>query len=403
MRVQGVSTWFVLAAAGFVVLGSLLGFWLGREGSQAPSAELQGEIARARIEQVLEEGEVTVAGLEQRYQVWQATVIDGPHAGRMFELEYGRQSIAPVAPDLAPGDQILVTISPGPGGEPAAQFADYVRTPALLILLATFVVVILGVSRWKGLRGLLGMALSLAVIVYFILPQILAGRDPVLVSILGSFGLLASTLYLVYGWSWKTHTAVLGTLVALVLTGLLAAGFVGLGRLSGTGSEETLFLQQFVGRPINLQGLLLGAMIIGALGVLDDLTISQVSAVFELKRASPRLDLRSLYQRAMIIGQDHVAATVNTLVLAYVGASLPLLLLFSLSAEPLVLAANRAILAEEIVRTLVGSLGLVSAVPLTTGLAAWVATQAGSFPAWTAWLGAGPESLEGGHGHAHGG
>jgi len=393
--------WFALTAVAFILVGAFIGLWLAQRGMPAAASGLQADLARARIAQVIEAGQAEVAGVVQRYQVWQVVVLDGPQAGQSFQVEYGRRSVAPVEPALQVGDQILVTISPGPGGEPVAQFADYVRTPTLLLLLAAFILLILVVSRWKGLRGLLGMALSLAVIIYFILPQILAGGDPVLVSIIGSFALLATTLYLVYGWSWKTHTAVLGTLVALILTGLLAALFVGLARLSGTGSEETLFLQQFAGRPINLQGLLLGAMIIGALGVLDDLTISQVSAVFELKRARPSLEPRALYQRAMVIGQDHVAATVNTLVLAYVGASLPLLLLFSLSAEPLALAVNRAILAEEVVRTLVGSVGLVAAVPLTTGLAAWVASRASTFPAWTGWLGPGPGAAGEGHSHGH--
>ena len=239
---------------------------------------------------------------------------------------------------------------------------------ALIALLALFIVVIVAVSRWKGVRSLLGMAISFYVITQFILPLILAGRDPVLVSVIGAFGLLAVNQYLIYGWLLKTHAAVLGILISLVITGALAALFVDATRLSGFGAEEVSFLQVAAGS-INPRGLLLAGILIGAIGVLDDLTISQASSVFELSRANRALGLRDLYRRAMNIGQDHIASTVNTLVLAYVGASLPLLLLFAVYPQPFGQIVNREFVTEEVVRTLVGSLGLVSAVPITTLLA----------------------------------
>jgi uncharacterized membrane protein len=266
------------------------------------------------------------------------------------------------------------------------------------VLAATFLVFIVAVSGWKGVRGLLGMAFSLAVIVGYILPRILRGDDPVTVSVTGAFLLLAVTLYLVYGWTLKTHAAVLGTLLALVLTGVLAGLFVELSRLTGYGNEEALFLVQQVQGTINLRGIVLGGMLIGALGVLDDLTISQASAVFELHQANPGLDLRSLYRRGMRIGQDHVAATINTLVLAYTGAALPLLLLFTLSGESFGHLANLEFVTEEIVRTLVGSLGLMAAVPITTGIACLVARHHGRLGALRPLLG--PETTaESGHVH----
>jgi uncharacterized membrane protein len=242
------------------------------------------------------------------------------------------------------------------------------RLGALITLLLLFVAVIITVSRWKGVRSLLGMAISLYVITQFILPMILAGRDPVLVTVLGAFGLLAVTQYLIYGWSLKTHAAVLGILISLIITGVLASLFVEATRLTGYGAEEVGFLQAAAGS-INPRGLLLAGILIGAIGVLDDLTISQASAVFELSRANRALGLRELYRRAMNIGQDHIASTVNTLVLAYVGASLPLLLLFAVYPQPFGQIVNREFVTEEVVRTLVGSLGLVSAVPITTLLA----------------------------------
>lgn len=394
---------FIGLALMVIVVAGLVGFLLATNSNQTDVALATGRVAggtaRARLDQLLQEGSATLDGQRQFYQEWQVTILDGEYAGESLVIDYGRQSSPLANVRLRQGQQILVTISPGPDGMPAAGFADFIRTREMAILAGLFVLFILLVSRWKGLRGLLGMAFSFVVILRFILPQILAGRDPVLISIIGSLGLLATTLYLVYGWSWKTHTAVAGTLLALVITGLLAAFSVSFTRLTGTGSEESLFLQQYLGQPINLQGLLLGAMIIGALGVLDDLTISQVSAVFELKGANPKLEMADLYRRAMVIGQDHVAATVNTLVLAYVGASLPMFLLFSLLAEPLALAVNRAFVAEEIVRTLVGSLGLISAVPITTGLASLAATSSDRLRSLGAWLGPAPSQLTDGHHH----
>jgi uncharacterized membrane protein len=229
------------------------------------------------------------------------------------------------------------------------------------------------------------------------------GEDPVRVSIIGSSVLLGVTLYLTYGWNLKTHSAVLGMVFVLVITGTLAWVFVVFTRLTGSGDENALFLIQMLDSRINLRGLLLGGMIIGALGVLDDLVTTQASAVFELNQANPDLPFRDLFSAAMRIGQDHVAATVNTLVLAYAGASLPMLLMFSLGRGDYTYLVNFSFVAEEVVRTLVGSLGLIAAVPLTTAIAAGFALWRGELVAWEALLGPAldepRDSLGGGHEH----
>ena len=211
--------------------------------------------------------------------------------------------------------------------------------------------------------------------------------------------MLGVTLYLTYGWNLKTHAAVLGMVSALVITGTLAWFFVVFTRLTGAGDENALFLMQMLNSNINLRGLLLGGMIIGALGVLDDLVITQASAVFELYGANSGLDFRGLYNSAMRIGRDHVAATVNTLVLAYAGASLPMLLLFSLGRGNYGFLVNYSFVAEEVVRTLVGSLGLIAAVPLTTLIAAELALNSQKLGKWEQVLG--PEGSGNGHSHTH--
>ncbi|HLE22790.1 MAG TPA: YibE/F family protein [Anaerolineales bacterium] len=356
---------------------------------QAPTEPPSTGLSRARVIEILEQGTADLGDRLQPYQIFQIEIEEGPYAGSRFVVEHGRRQVTIGDADVRPGEQVLVAISAAPDGRVEAFFADFVRIGPLAALLLLFVAAILIVSRGKGLRALVGILISLAIIGGFILPAILAGGDPVLVSILGGFVLMASTFYLIHGWTLKAHTAALATLAAMALTGVLAAVSVNAARLTGMGSEEALFLTQFAGAEIDVRGLLLASILVGALGVLDDLTINQISAVFELRQAKPDLPSRSLYRRAMVIGQDHIAATVNTLVLAYVGASLPLLLLFNLFQEPLLAALNRAAIAEEILRTLVGSIGLVAAVPIATALAAAVQRYRGHLPGWL-----GPEMLD---------
>jgi len=355
------------------------------------------ETVRARVTEIIEEGEIDLGGTVQRYQLARVEVLEGEYRGILMEMDYGRRGVLSNAVYLQPGDSVLVTIGARPDGVLSVYFVDFVRTDSLLWLTAIFVVVILAISRWKGLRSLLSMAFSLLVIIGYIIPHILAGEDPLWVSIVGSVILLGVTLYLTYGWNLKTHAAVVSMIFVLLITGTLATLFVFFARLTGSGDENALFLLQMLNTQINLRGLLLGGMIIGALGVLDDLVTTQASAVFELHHANESLGFRALFRSAMRIGQDHVAATVNTLVLAYAGAALPMLLMFSLGRGNFGLLVNFEFIAEEIVRTLVGSLGLVTAVPLTTAIAILFALRADSLSKWQQILG--PEGS--GEGHIH--
>ncbi|MEP0805739.1 MAG: YibE/F family protein [Chloroflexota bacterium] len=366
---------------------------------QTAMAAFGSETLRARVTEIIEEGEIDLGGVLQKYQVARVEVLEGQYQGIVMEMDYGRRQVLSNAVYLQPGDSILVTIGSRPDGLLTVYFVDFTRTTPLLWLTALFAVAILLISRWKGLRSLLSMAFSLAVIIGYIIPRILSGGDPLQVSIIGSVILLGVTLYLTYGWNLKTHAAVLSMILVLLITGALAGLFVSFTRLTGSGDENALFLLQILNTQINLRGLLLGGMIIGALGVLDDLVTTQASAVFELHHANPSLGSSELFRSAMRIGQDHVAATVNTLVLAYAGASLPMLLMFTLGRGNLGYLVNFEFIAEEIVRTLVGSLGLVSAVPLTTAIAIFFALRVESLGRWEQVLG--PEGGGDGHGHVH--
>ncbi|MCB2209849.1 YibE/F family protein [bacterium] len=343
--------------------------------------------APAEVTAIVEQGQVTLGEVAQTFQIAAVTIQDGEYAGQTFEIEYGNRQIRNEMILLSAGDEILVTISSVPNGDVNVQFTDFQRRSSMLLLLGIFVVLSVVISGWKGVRSLLGILLSLAVIVLIILPGIQEGKDPLTISILGAFLFMAFSLYLVYGWTVKTHAAVLGSLFALAITGFLAYVFVNHARLTGYGDENMFFISQLTGNTLNTRSLLLAGVLIGTLGVLDDLVISQASAVFELFRSKPEQDFRSLFRSAMTIGQDHIAATVNTLVLAYAGASLPMLLLFSFRNVDIGMAVNLEFIAEEIVRTMVGSLGLFAAVPITTALSAAIAVNYRNFGKMKTYLG----------------
>lgn len=376
---------FVLAAVLAVIVYAFL---TPPELPDVAASALGSETLRARVAEIIEEGDIVLGDVTQRYQIARVELLEGAYRGIVMEMDYGRRQVLSSAVYLEPGDSILVAIGSRPDGLLTVYFVDFVRAAPLLWLTAIFALAILLISRWKGFRSLLSMAFSLMVIIGFIIPRILSGDEPLRVSIVGSIILLGVTLYLTYGWNLKTHAAVVGMTLVLLITGTLAALFVAFTKLTGSGDENALFLLQMLDTPINLRGLLLGGMIIGALGVLDDLVTTQASAVFELHRANPSLGFRGLFNSAMRIGQDHVAATVNTLVLAYAGASLPMLLMFTLGRGDYGYLVNFEFVAEEIVRTLVGSLGLVSAVPLTTAVAILFALRVDPAGAWGQALGA---------------
>jgi uncharacterized membrane protein len=253
-------------------------------------------------------------------------------------------------------------------------FSDYERQSSLIWLTVIFCVIVVVTGRLRALRALIGLALSLLIIVKFVVPAILDGGDPVAVALIGALAVMFATIPLAHGLGPKAVAAMLGTAAAICLTALLASIATDAVHLTGLGSEDTNYLRAIAG-DISLRGLLLAGMIIGALGVLDDLTVSQASTVMALRRANPRLTTQRLTREALDVGQDHIAATVNTLVLAYAGASLPILLLFSLGGWSFGQAINSEAVAEQIVAMIVGSVGLIAAVPITTGLAALIASD----------------------------
>jgi len=269
------------------------------------------------------------------------------------------------------GDQVMVNILTAPDGEELVYIIDYVRIGPLFSLFALFATLVIVVARTKGLTSLLGLASTFIIIGLIIIPGLQSGYSPIFVAIVGSLMIMLITFYLTHGVNEKTTIAIAGTFISLVITAVLATVYLSLAKITGFAAEEAAFLQVIKGGDLNIQGLLLAGIIIGALGVLDDITISQASVVRELKLANPKIKAKKLYSQAMNIGRDHIASLVNTLVLVYTGGALPLLLLFTLDeSRSFSTVINYEIIAEEIVRTLVASIGLITAVPITTFIAA---------------------------------
>jgi uncharacterized membrane protein len=283
--------------------------------------------------------------------------------------------IEPSTPRFSVGDKVVLGYNGADPGDPSSyQLLDFQRGFPLALLGVLFAAAVLILGRMQGLKALGALVLTFVVIVLFVLPAMLAGRDPLSVGVVGAAVIMFLVLYLTHGLSARTSTAVVGTLVSLGLIGVLGWLFSLVGNLTGL-DEDTANLITVLGHGIDARGLLLAGIVIGSVGVLDDVTVTQTSAVWELRRANPKLTWRELYAAGLRIGRDHMSSSVNTLVMAYAGAGLPLLLAYAASGRGLTDVLTAETVAQELVRTLVGSIGLVASVPITTLLAAMIARQ----------------------------
>lgn len=289
----------------------------------------------------------------------------GPDVGSVTVQEFTRSERTP---RLEMGDPVVLNHLPDASEDFRYRYADRERRGLLIGTALLFSAAVVAMGRAQGLRALFGLALSVVFLIAFIVPAIVAGKDPVLVAAVGGSLIALVTLYVTHGRGPLTHVSAVGIFGALLLTVGLSTLTYALARFSGFGSDDTAFLMLIPG--IEVQGLLLAGAVLGTLGVLDDVAVTQASAVWELKDANPEMTSSELTAAGLRVGRHHIASTVNTLLLAYAGAALPLLLLFSVSGQPLSIVANSEAMAVEILRTLVGSIGLVAAVPLTTWLAA---------------------------------
>ncbi len=347
-------------AGGFLLL-IVVGFLLP-DLSPPPTEPPAVELLRGRIVEFLPPGD-DITAPDVRIQI-----LAGPQRGETVDGVLQGPSGQEDLPRYDVGDEVIVNASLEPDNV-FISVADLYRVPVLGLLLGVFAVAVTVVGGWRGVRSLIALALTLAVIVKIVVPLILAGWDPALVAIVAATGVTITTFLLTEGARRQTIAAALGTFGALALTALLAVGFDALARFTELrGSEDATYLQAIGITDIDLGGLILAAIIFGALGILDDVTVTQAAIVTELHKANPGLRGLGLARRAMNVGRSHIAATVNTLVLAYVGASLPLLVLFAAGRQDPLLTASTEAVAVEVVRAIVGSIGIVAAVPLTTAI-----------------------------------
>jgi uncharacterized membrane protein len=357
----------LIIGAGIFLILALLAFI--PDVSPSGAQGLISERAHARIESI-------APATDQSPPLAVIVFVDGSRAGQRTEAQVEGPSGQLQLPDYQAGDEVIVALDTDPDGNQTTSVIDRWRLPVLEYLVGAFAIVTIIVAGWRGIRALVSLALTLVLAVKLLIPLLLAGWNPVGLAIsLGTLITIASLL-LTQGFTRATLAAVLGTAIALAATGVLAVITTQAARFTtAQGSEQIVYLQQLAGDRLDLSGLLLAAVIFGGLGVLNDVAISQAATVEELHAVSPSMSRRELYTRTMNVGISHLAATVNTLVFAYLGAALPLLVLLALQIESVGLSVNEEIVAVEVVRTIVGSIGVLLAVPITTAIAAWLAVR----------------------------
>ncbi len=378
-----------VAALAVVTLAGMAVLWPPSFAPSDPGPDPESLLSGVVVSiEVYDAGTDDFLGTSGRSAIIEVEVTEGEPLGEVVTVDTLLEGL----PDIEPGDEVRMVRSSfdtPDGVEVEYGIVDFERGAPLLWLVAIFVVVVVAVGGTHGVRSLVGLVLSLLVVTGFIVPAILAGSSPFAVAFFGALAVMLVTLPLAHGVNPMTGAAIVGTAVALGVTIVLGVLFIDQVHLTGFTSEEAN-LARFAIPDLDPKGLVLAGLIIAALGVLDDVTVSQASTVFALRGANPKLGWTQLFTRAMGVGRDHIASTVNTLVLAYAGASLALLVLFSTSGVAVAELVTSEVIAEEVVKTLVGSIGLISAVPLTTALAASLAVRT---PA---------ERLHGVHAHVHG-
>lgn len=360
---------FFLICLTFICVSGVFGISVS---AQEGSAIHREKFYKAEVVKIFESGQKNENGFTRKYQIIDVKILDGDMAGETVGIEHGKVVYLEENQLVKVGQIVVLVRVPGPENQLDYQIIDSYRLDKLWTIVGLFFVLVIVLSGWRGVGSIGGLLLGLFVIIRFIVPQILSGRDPLFVSIVGSIFIMIVSIYLSHGFSVRTSISLLSTAVTLTVTGVLSMLFVELVSLTGLGTDEALTLQFGQTAHINFKGLYLGGVIIGSLGALDDITTGLTASVFELIKANPRLKFSHLFSSGMTVGREHISSMVNTLALAYAGSALPLFLFAILNPNnyPVWSILNSEMIAEEVVRTIGGSIGLVMAVPLTAFLSA---------------------------------
>lgn len=336
------------------------------------------EIIEGEVGKIVDTGKESFLESLVSYQVLHISVSKGSLKDEIIEvknseIDGGMSHINYI--EYKPGDKIRVFYTTDVNGDPIFSIIGKIKRNSIISLIIIFMICVFVVGRMWGVLSIIGMSISFLVIFKVIIPLIISGYNPVLAAVLGSVIIIPATFYISHGFNTKTHVGVISTIITLLFTGLLAVFFVENTHLTGYASEEAGFLQVERQGSVDIRGLLIAGIIIGVLGILDDVTIGQASVVQQIKNTNPKISMRHLFQKGMKVGQDHISSMVNTLVLVYAGSALPLLLLFFDDQKSFIDIIEFELIAEEIVRMLVGSIGLVLVAPLATALAAYLFTR----------------------------
>lgn len=333
--------------------------------------------AKGKITEIVESGSVEDLGENLPFQKVKVKLVSGKEKGTEIIAEYGTHTKIEEDQKLKEGESVVVSKSTLTYEETFFKVnekyyvTDHYRSNKLIILVGIFLFFALLIGGFKALSSLFGMGITVLIVFYFIIPQVLAGKDPFLVTVLSCFFILLVSLYISHGFNKRSSVAVLGAMITLAVSVLINLFFVTYAKLFGTGTEEAFYLR-FGDLSLNPKGILLGGILIGVLGVLDDICTAQSAAVEEIAKANPLLTKIELFKRGMSIGREHISSLINTLFLAYVGVSFPILLLFMIQkTQPFWITLNSPFIGEEVIRTLVGSFALLISVPITNALAAY--------------------------------
>lgn len=330
---------------------------------------------KAAITKIISEEKIIDDNQTHYRQLVEAQIVSGNKKGTTITIDHGGSDAVAEFQKVRQGEMVVVTESYAMDEQgtqtPLYYIVDKDRTWGLVAIVTIFFICAIYFGRIRGFSSIIGMGSSAFIIFYWIIPRILGGANPLWACVEGAVVIILISLYLSHGFNRRTTLALFSTLISLGLAVIIDLAFVHIAKLAGNGSEEAMYLQTGA-MSINLQGLLLGGIILGVLGVLDDVTTSQTAAIEEIAKAGKSLRFAELYQSGLSVGREHIASLVNTLMLAYVGAAFPLFILYvSQKSQPLWVTLTSSFTGEEIARTLVGSTVLVLAVPLSTLIAAW--------------------------------
>lgn len=328
--------------------------------------------SRARVIAIIEEGETEIEeGVKQSYQKLEVEITSGNEKGKRVFIDNGLSFVIGQYRRFEIGEIVILNKPAQAIRQDFYYIADVYRLPGLILIIFIFFILAILFGRRRGISSVIGMIFSILVIFYFLIPRILHGGNPLLITLFGSIIILFFSLYLAHGFNKRTSVALLSSVVTLGFTVFINLIFASITKLSGIGTEEAFYLQ-FDNSTLNLKGVLLSGIIISVLGILDDITTGQTAAIGEISKANHLLPFSELYKRGLVVGREHIASLINTLVLAYVGVSFPLILLFTINkTQPLWMILNSNFISEEILRTIVGSCALILAVPISTLFAAY--------------------------------